>query len=221
MEKISLVVTALNPNEFKLNRMLQSAVGFDQIYFHLDKNSKSCPTVPFIDGINLEVINYPEHLDIGEAYNRMISGIDSEWFCCFPDDDFFDPKDLKALLDDIRAGKYADADVIHFKVHVSGIAPYHTWGGVKVKQEMIEAQNWFPAGSFFRKSVWEKVGGFRGDLYHDWIFWLRAMKSGARFKFAEQVPYWFMMRKDSAAVRQTLNMTPEQARERVLSYANE
>ena len=215
-------MTSLNPNEFKINRALQSAVGFDDIIFHIDFNTSLIPK------IESSKINPPftefyikEHLGIGQAYNAMIKHIESEWICCFCDDDFFDEKELAKLLVAIRAGDFADADIIHFKCHVSGNRPYHPWGAAKIKQEWLEEGNIIPAASFFRKSAWVKVGGFRGEIYHDWILWLRALKAGCRFKYFDGCVYWFMMRPDSAAVRQTSGMTSEEARENVIKYANE
>lgn len=216
-------MTSLNPDVFKLNRALQSAKGFDQIFLNIDPATK---VFPKIEAGQLQIEPPPDFIDTpntmlaGQAYDFIIKQIESEWICCFCDDDFFDEKELSRLLTAIRAGDFADADVINFRVHVSGIKPYHQWGVPEPKLDAMQTSNHIPAGCFFRKSVWEKTGGFKGTLLFDWIFWLRALKAGCRFKYFDGPVYWFMMRKGSLAFRETEGQSYDETLQKVLDYAN-
>lgn len=215
-------MTTLNPDEFKLNRALQSATGFDEIALHIDPGTIK---IPHIDLTKItppvNIISSESSLKVNQAYDLIISEIQTDWICCFCDDDFFDAKALNTLIQSIRNTDFLGADVVHFKVNVSGETPYHTWGAGDIDLPSMEKANMIPAGSFFRKSVWEKNGGFRGELYHDWIFWLRAIKNGCKFRFFDTCVYWFMMRQGSAAFRQIEGLTSEEIRAKVLEYASQ
>lgn len=213
MEKITLVCTSLNPDERLLNKMLQSAIGFDEVILHIDPFSK------YYDYF----INYPKsgspirryfsstHLDIAQAYNTLISQADDGWICCFCDDDYFFPE-LSQMIDEVHKG--IDADVAHFQFRVSGHRPfkdlrswvkgsiYYLWEDKPITVKLLEKHNRLPAGSFFRKSAWEKVGGFQGDKCHDWDLWKRMVKAGCTFKYFPYLVYDYVRREGSSWQKQ-------------------
>lgn len=56
------------------------------------------------------------------------------------------------------------------------------------------------AASAFRKSIWEKIGGFDETLrgnYEDWDFWFRCALQGAFFYELKEVGYYYRIRKNS------------------------
>ncbi len=56
------------------------------------------------------------------------------------------------------------------------------------------------AASAFRKSIWEKVGGFDETLrgsYEDWDFWFRCASFGASFYSLKEIGYYYRIRKNS------------------------
>jgi hypothetical protein len=136
------------------------------------------------------------------------------------------------MLFAIRSNKASDCDVCTFNTVVTGYLPWRDKGsvvveflnryiapllilkGIEVKARRIygyggnitEKQmlrdSYTPAGSFFRKSAWDKVGGMTGHIAHDWILWLKMIRSGFRFKYFEYIVYTYERRENSAWFRQ-------------------
>lgn len=232
MEKISLVITSLNPDDKKLDRLLTSAKGFDEIIVHVDVNSiNTFPNcLAFKDGVTK--VFCPDHLKIEEAYNWIIKNhVKTTWVCLQPDDDYFEEEGLSDMLKAIRNGEAVDCDVCTFRTFVTGYAPWRDKGsvlaelinrccaplmrfGVEVKArrwygykgnltpESIAYQSNIPHGAFFRKSIWDKVGGMNGSIAHDWILWLKMARSGAMFKYFPFIVYVYERREGSAWFRQ-------------------
>ncbi len=211
-EKITLVCTSNNPDKALLNKMLNSACRFDEIILHINKYTQE-ESMKF--GCAYKQIGrfYSEEtIPIADAYNWMIESVTTEWICCFSDDDYFYTEELYKMINEIHKG--IDADVAHFKFHVSGYIPpqdLRCWFGKKeydlcekknITPLLLEKHNRLPAGSFFRKSAWEKVGGFQGDKFHDWNLWERMAKAGCVFKYFDYLVYNYVRRENSAWIRQ-------------------
>ena len=220
MNKVTLICTTWNPKPELLNKMLQSARGFDEIVLHVDIETKEYPHVDVLKlNCPLRIEDHNEHLDVGQAYNMLIERTKTEWVCCMCDDDYFDKGELAAALEIVKnAG--SEVDVMHFPVHVFGDVAYHRWGTPEVLMEAMKKSNQIPAGAFFRKSAWEKSGGFAGEVYHDWILWLKMLKAGCNFKYFDGCVYWFQVRPGSAASRQVEALKDEKPLDHVLRLAN-
>ena len=209
-EKITLVCTSIRPNKAWLNRMIQSAKGFDKIFLHL---------MPVSNPFNIEgahILRTP-YMPIPDAYNWVILSVSTEWVCCFCDDDYFYPEGLSKMIAEVHKG--IDADVAHFKFKISGYMPPQDRRGRliqlltgkseyvlcergNVADQLAKGHNRLPAGSFFRKSAWGKVNGFQGDKCHDHDLWHRMAQAGCRFKYFDHVVYNYVRRDKSAWVKQ-------------------
>lgn len=195
MEKITLVCTSLNSNKRLLNKMIDSAKQFDCMLLH--------QTPP------------QRYMSIKDAYNMLISNAQTEWICAFPDDDYFYHDGLRQMIAEVHKG--IDADVAHFKLTVSGYRPpqdlrawllgseYELCERKPITAKLLEKHNRLPAGSFFRKSAWSKVGGFQGDKCHDHNLWLRMAQAGCKFKFYDHLVYNYVRRDNSAWIKQNKN----------------
>lgn len=208
MEKITLVCTSLNPDETLLNKMIESAKGFDSIIVHIDGEGFRFP----LDSLG-RTPSYSNRMSIPKAYNLIIDElVNTEWICCFCDDDYFYTDGLFQMIHEVHKG--IDADVAHFKFHISGHRPiqdarswifgeeYNLCEKQPITPKLLEKHNRLPAGSFFRKSAWEKVNGFRGDKFHDWDLWKRMTKNNCTFKYFDYLVYNLVRRENSAWVRQ-------------------
>lgn len=210
-EKITLVCTSLGENPNLFSRMLHTAIEFDEIILHTNTRS--------IVRINhYEEHETPFHLPIPNAYNRIINSlVETEWICCFADDDYFYPDGLSKMIAEVHKG--IDADVVHFKFRVSGYMPkedvrgrihrrltgqseYILWEKNPVTPKLLKRHGRIPAASFFRKSAWEKVGGFQGDKFHDWDLWKRMAETGCKFKYFDNLVYNYVRRNKSAWIKQ-------------------
>ena len=209
-EKITLVCTSHNPNLELLNKMLHSAQGFDSVILHING-----------EYVRHDLVKYgiERKLSIPEAYNKFIKDfVYTEWVCCFCDDDYFYPEGLTNMITEIKRGNARDYDVAHFKFHISGYVPpqdKRCWFGRReydlcekkpITPKLLEKHNRMPAGSFFRKSAWEKVNGFQGDKFHDWDLWKRMSQAGCKFKYFDHVVYNMVRRPTGAWLRQNAGL---------------
>lgn len=224
MDRITLICTTLG-NQPLINKMLASAKGFDQIILHLDNPSEN----PLIDidfknaGSPINTVTAIQHLGIGDAYNYMlINHVHTEWVCCFCDDDYFYEDGLSKMINEIHKGIYSD--VAHYKFHISGYIPkedirgqYHKFFGnaeydlcerSTITPELLKKHNRLPAGSFFRKTAWDKAGGFSGDKCHDWNLWKRMINTDCKFKYFPHTVYNMVRRDNSAWFKQNRKDLP-------------
>lgn len=198
-EKITMVMTSISGNDEWINRSLKSSKWFDEILLFIDPNS---PKIPSIDLENIKppvrMIEHSEHIEIGPALDLLIKNADDGWICAFYDDDYFYPDELKRLVDLIKFNNIEE-DIVHFQCSVEGPEhPKEIWGSSRVSEDLFRIDNQIPGACFFRKKVWDAVGGFRGKITHDWIFWFRALRIGFKFRFFDSIIYNFTYRYDSA-----------------------
>lgn len=191
-DRITLVCTTLGNRPELLQRMLDSAIGFDVIVVH--DNSKT------------------EHLSIPDAYNQLIEKVNTQWVCCMCDDDYFYPEGLSKMIAEVHEGIVAG--VAHFKYHISGYCPkedkrawilgkeYDLCERSPITPKLLRKHGRMPAASFFRKSAWELAGGFKGSFEHDRDLWIRMAEAGVHFKYFDHLVYNFVRRDKSAWIRQ-------------------
>lgn len=215
-DRITLVCTSSGRNPDLLQKMLDSAIGFDEIILHIDK-------LKFEDRNNfghkakqIGRIFSDNHLTIPEAYNFMIENVKTQWVCCMCDDDYFYQEGLSKMIAEVHNGIIAG--VAHFKFHISGYIPPQDIRGRflsligKKEYDLCEKQfitpelflkhGRIPAASFFRKRAWELAGGFQGEFEHDRNLWLRMAQVGIEFKYFDHLVYNFVRRKNSAWANQ-------------------
>lgn len=213
MEKVTLVCTSLDRDSHLTCKMLKSAKGFDETIYHI--NGKGCSRIN--NERTIETYFY-DKFNVPDAYNYLIGNfVTTEWICCFPDDDFFYPYGLENILHEVHQG--IDADVAHFRFKVSGYLPKQDYRGrifkaitgraeyelcerKPITPELLKKHCRLPAGTFFRKSAWKKVGGFSGDFEHDRLLWIKMAEAGCTFKFFNHLVYEFYRREGSAWFRQ-------------------
>lgn len=208
MEKVTLVCTSHNPDYTLLEKMLDSAMKFDDIIVHI--NGKSIRQ-------GGKIGRFTKKLSIPDAYNYLIKNIvTTSWVCCFCDDDYFYPEALAKMIEEVHNGIIAG--VAHYKFHISGYIPpqdKRCWFGQKeydlgeknkITPTLLETHNRLPAGSFFRKRAWEMVDGFQGDKCHDWDLWKRMARRGIEFKYFDTLVYNHVRRENSAWCRQNMNL---------------
>lgn len=189
METISLAINSHKPVIEWLEKTLSTAKGFDEIVLYVQEvDDKKLEQIHSWDIPEMKVLYDAKLRTITKGFNYAISTTTSDWVCSFCDDDWFVGENLKRLLDEIRCGRYKDADVIHFKVQTDN---GFSWGAQSFTLEGLRETNQIPHGSFFRKAFFEKIGGYKTENGTDWNFWIRAMEQGARFANFNEDVYHF------------------------------
>lgn len=187
--KISLAINSRNPVPEFMEELFRSIRGFDEVVLYIDELAKGTPAFRIPPATIL--IGDENARDIKDGFNRAIEETTGEWICSFCDDDFFIPEALEELLAAIREPGFSDgADIIHFPV----LTGSGSWGHASPFTESeIRECNLIPHGSFFRREVWEKLGGYKTNEGTDWNFWIRAKVAGFRFKQWSTPIYFFRM----------------------------
>lgn len=135
---------------------------------------------------------------VGSNRNYGIQRARGKYICCLDADDEIAPTYLEKIVFLLESYGY---DVASASVQMFG-ASQHTYGVQEnVDLQVLLSGNHVPTGAVFKRSFWEKVGGYRdhGDgsaathIHEDWEFWIRLAAAGARF-FNVQREYLFRYR---------------------------
>jgi|GEM_PF-3555598 len=198
--KISLAINSKNPVEEWLDKCIETAMDFDEILVYLDGDSRASKTV----SNHVKILSDGKERTIVEGFNHVIAQTTGDWVCSFCDDDYFSLVNLRHLLSLMRKHRFADnADVIHFPVYLTSGG---SWGHFEsVTPEMLHENNYLPHGSFIRRKLFDDLGGYRIDPAADWNLWLRAAKSGARFKYFDKPVYYFRYGHERSAWQKQVN----------------
>ena len=208
MNTISLCCTSNNPNPILLDKMLNSAQGFDEILLHI--NGKTTPTdFPDIQiPSNVKEILLPYKTLAGSGYNVVVSQATSEWVSCMGDDDFFHVDNLKELLTWFKHTNITE-DIVQFPCFTGNDnIDWRIWGETKVTYETLRQHNMLAFSCFYRKSLWEKIGCYDDLLFNDWFYYLKALKSGASIYQWQKPIYYFRQAVDERLSDRERNIQP-------------
>lgn len=184
-EKInfSFVQVSYNPRPEWQQASLNSAKGLFDEYIIVDDGSDP----PLKDATVRQ-----ENLGCASARNTGNALCTGEWVTSLDDDDEFIPAHVIALKE---IALKTDADILHFPCeffgNISGL-----WG-LNPNLAGLYHSNQIPSNSWYRKSVWDKLGGFKNVRGEDWDFWARAWKHKLKFQFFPHPVYKHRVRPDS------------------------
>lgn len=195
---VSIVVCTYNDSQF-LPRALKSCLLQDiqkEIILIDD-----CSTVPIIQEVmrlvtkyNIKVIRHSNNKGLSASRNTGISISKYDLVIPLDADDYFFPTALKELV--------AEVDTTHGIYYGNLLSVGHVVEpetGKLTKARLMESNPLF-SSSLYKKSVWQKVGGYKvreGAHYEDWNFWCRAYMAGVKFKYVPTLVYEHVERSDS------------------------
>jgi glycosyltransferase involved in cell wall biosynthesis len=138
--------------------------------------------------------------------NRMVAAAQTEWISILADDDLYDPEHLEAL-----AARSVKADIVLSWCRIEGKQEKQHRGKFD-PIDLLKKRDTGMRGCFmFRKSLWERVGGWQEDVYaEDWDFLARAYTKSARFVpvYRETWTYRFHDTNCSHIYAAVINKTP-------------
>lgn len=198
MPTVSIILCTHNDSHF-LRTAIPSCLGQD-----LDKeiilvdDASTAPLDPWVvEAIAANGIKYVRHeanSGLSASRNTGIGMAASEYVIPLDADDWFYPNAVKTLHEaredfDVVTGNCTDVGV--YKPSISQ--------GPLTKEKFKES-NPVICSSLFKKSIWQKVGGYtvrKGPHYEDWRFWAMCFAAGARFKYLDFSVYHHTSREDS------------------------
>jgi len=197
---ISIVVCTYNDSGY-LSRALRSCLlqNIQKEIILVD----DCSTDPFDPKVKILIednrdvitlIRHPVNVGLSAARNTGIAASNYDYIITLDADDFFFPRSIRTLLHYAKE----DHDIFYGFITSSGTAVYPFQG--VITRDILLNQNPIFCSSLFRKSIWEKVGGYkirRGPHYEDWNFWCRCFMAGAKFQYIPTLVYEHTERGDS------------------------
>lgn len=177
-----------NPNREMLARALESAQGLFDEYMIVDDGSN-----PQLDD-EADII-HAKNEGFFAAKNTAIEHSTGDIICTLDWDDYFDRGGVERLKDLIN--QYPEGDIWHFQLEMFGEGSGLYGAGANPND--LTSFNSIPGISWYRRKVWEELGGFKAVQAEDWNFWLRAFKAGYKFSYYPGVVYHFNKRSDSVS----------------------
>ena len=117
--------------------------------------------------------------------NRLAASTECAWLAVVSDDDLLDARHLEVLM-----AAAADADVVYPYCRVTGRGDWCP--NRAFAADALREANYIPATALIRRSLWERLGGWRAvPSNEDHDFWLRAVAAAATFKCVPEVTWTY------------------------------
>ena len=146
---------------------------------------------------------HQENAGVCRARNHAVSEAGGEYIMPLDADDLIVPEfiSLAAAVLDMRP----EVKVVQPRAHFFGLKNGE-WNLPKFDVSLLARKNMLPACCMFRKSDWERVGGFCTDIIarEDWEFWISILKDGGEVVRTEEVMYHYRILPNSKRVRDRL-----------------
>jgi len=199
--KFSCTIGAYNPKIDWLKRALDSTIElFDEIILVDDGSSNYEGILKLIgdNKYNVKYVRHDENEGFCEARNTAIRNSTGDVICSLDDDDWFDKDGVVALKEFIRNN---DSDIWHFilKKFNEETGLY----GQDAIPEHLYSYNSIPSQSWFKKSMWEELGGYKKVKAEDWNLWVRALNAKKKFTYFPRIAYNLNRRSDSISAKWT------------------
>ena len=184
MNKVTVVIATHNPVKEWLQQTLDSCRGVDSLIICDDHSKELVLSDYSYPTADVRMLYNERQLGCFQTYNRLCKEVKEGFISAQADDDYFDEKNFPAIIEVLRKTK---ADVVHFPCQYFGKYNFVFGYCPNPIYKVLYNANDIYGASFFRKELWDFLGGFQLEAAADWDFWLRAVKSGAKFEFFRSV----------------------------------
>jgi glycosyltransferase involved in cell wall biosynthesis len=216
--KISLIMATKNAANVRpyIGQALSIAPIFDEVIVHCN-NYASTKYVPQYR--NSLILFQDDPISAPDALNKCVAQAKGDWIIPICDDDFCDINLLEQVVIQLREGLYQHKDIVYsaFTVGNEKDGWTKTDRHPIVNYDLLKEKNLLPFTSFYKKNIWELVGGYKNMVYNDWLFWMEAAKVGAQFIEWETPFFYFRQHhvqvpslSDSEAIRQPFKVSRQQ-----------
>lgn len=192
MKKLDVITPTLNAAKYLDFCLLSTKQLRSRIVNHVivDSGSKDC-TMDIASWHGVKALYHPPG-NMYAAINRGLSETESEWVTYLNSDDLVYAKSLELALESMGN----NCDVIYANIdYIDDEGRFlHHWKSAFIASFTgLFASSIMPfpqPGTLFRRSLWEKLGGFREKYSYsaDFDFFLRAYANGARFGYYTDLP---------------------------------
>jgi len=187
--RVAIVIPAHNPKPEWLSRSLGSALNQtyeDTVIVVVDDGSDPPIDVSVVEGADRVVlIRHDMTLGVAESRNDGIRAVESEYVCCLDHDDEIAPTFVETCVRRLEASSRR-VGVVYTGVQF--VWPNRTdhvsWPPETANIETQRVRNQIPTCNVFRRTAWERAGGYRqryapqGAGADDAALWLDMMSCG-------------------------------------------
>ncbi len=136
---------------------------------------------------------------LSDARNYGIGKARGDYIVCLDSDDALRPTYLEKTAKILDGDKDQRIGFVSTWIQEFGLRS-EVWRPKVENKTDILLTNHFIAGSMFRKSSWEQVGGYKKEMiggYEDWEFWLSIVESGKDWRIIEEPLFLYRIRHNS------------------------
>lgn len=219
--KISLIMATKNP------RLVYTYIGhalsisplFDEVIIHSNCYDSNV-YIPQYN--NTKILFDDKPISCADALNKCVAQATGDWILPLADDDFCDIHNLEQLILKLKDYFYTNKDIITSQFHVGNekdgfvISPQ-----IDFSLEALKKRNTISFTSFYKKSVWEDIKGYKNTSYSDWLFWMQAAKKGKQFAIWDTPFFYFRQHhtdKKSLSDKEYLEKPFEVTRKELIYY---
>ena len=176
-----------------------------------------------LTGSRVRVLMQAEPNRAGANRNFGISRARGKYICCLDADDRLDPTYIEKA---VFLMEHFDFDVVSCALQYFGDRDDRCGIIPRPTLEDIVQGNHVLTCAMFRRSFWEKSGGYRdsdpklGYIYEDWTFWMRLGTLGARF-FNIATEYLFNYRVHGVSLSNHDDVVPMDMQAKFVRFFNE
>jgi glycosyltransferase involved in cell wall biosynthesis len=206
--KVSVVIPCYNMGPYIGDAVdsLESQTFTDFEVLIVDDGSTDADTIEKLKEIQQQYPDFQvltkKNSGLAGARNYGIERAKGEYITCLDADDMFKPTYLEKTV------QVLDADKRHKKAFVTTWlqefgARSDLWKTSGYNPVGLLTNNLVHAGSLFRKSVWEEVGGYKKMKiggYEDWNLWLSMVEKKYEWGIVEEPLFLYRIRKNSMLV---------------------
>lgn len=195
-EKVSVIIPVYNVKPSYINDAINSAL--NQTYKNIEiivvnDGSTNEETLEYLKTINNPIINVinQENKGLAEARNTGIRNCSGKYILPLDADDLIAKTYIEKACEIIE--NISDIGIVYCKANLFGTQTGE-WPDKDYKFPDILNSNCIFCTALFRKSDWEKVGGYKKEMIYGWEdyeFWLSLIEDGAKvYKIPEILFYY-------------------------------
>jgi glycosyltransferase involved in cell wall biosynthesis len=223
--KYSCIIASYNPNKEWLYRAVESANSlFNEIVVVNDGTEDTDIFYDLHKAVDvkktkLTLIDKSHNRGAWNARNEAINFCTGDIICVLDDDDYFDKKGVQKLKELIES----NSEVASYDIWCFYLKEFNESDGIYgegADPKTLEEFNSIPAMSWYKKSAWKDIGGYKNVTTEDWLLWLQMHKKEKRFYFFKDIVYNYNVRSNSMS-RTWVGLRFEEVRQEVLAHADD
>jgi glycosyltransferase involved in cell wall biosynthesis len=203
-ELVSIVIPCYNQAQY-VKETVESVL--DQTYPNIEISIVNDGSTDESEKIVKEIIHqYPDknirlinqsNKGLSEARNSGIRASSGDYLFLLDSDDKLHNTMVSKCMDALMV---QDVDITYADYQRFGEETSVQKTGDKIELYSLLHANVTGATALYRKSVWEKTGGYKQNMsggYEDWEFWINATKNGFKFYHVPEVLFYYRVKKES------------------------